>query len=115
MQWLIARDAEALLSFAPLGGETAKALALPVLMPEEGVAGSLVYVNDAGALVRSRAIFALLGVVRSGWRWLRVFRFAPAWLTDLPYRLVARLRYRVFGRVDACALPSAALRPRLLP
>ncbi len=78
-------------------------------------AGSLVFMREGEVFTRSRAVFALLGEVRSAWRFLRVFRFLPAWLTDLPYRLVARVRYRLFGRGDACGLPSAALRARILP
>jgi len=43
--------------------------------------------------------------------WLRV---VPRPVRDLAYRALARVRYRVFGRRDACALPAPWLRERLL-
>lgn len=114
VRWLLNRDRDAVLMFAPLGGETAALAGSPAL-PPGAAPDTIIFVRDGKALIRSRAIFALLGDVRSGWRWLRVFRFLPAWLTDLPYRLVARIRHRIFGHVDACSLPAPAERARFLP
>jgi predicted DCC family thiol-disulfide oxidoreductase YuxK len=34
----------------------------------------------------------------------------PSPLRDLGYRIVSRLRYRLFGKHDACRLPSPAER-----
>lgn len=36
-------------------------------------------------------------------------------LLDLGYRVVARVRYRLFGRLDACRLPSGDEKVRFLP
>ena len=41
--------------------------------------------------------------------------FLPRPLTDLGYDLFARHRLRVFGRLDACRVPTAAERARFLP
>jgi predicted DCC family thiol-disulfide oxidoreductase YuxK len=49
------------------------------------------------------------------WRWLHAFDVLPAVLLDLLYRAFARVRYRVFGRMDACRVPSADERARILP
>ena len=38
----------------------------------------------------------------------------PRPLRDLVYRLVARIRYRTFGRYDACPLPPVGQRSRFL-
>jgi hypothetical protein len=41
------------------------------------------------------------------WRWLWLFHVIPRVIRDAFYDLVARNRYRWFGRRDACMLPSS--------
>jgi predicted DCC family thiol-disulfide oxidoreductase YuxK len=71
---------------------------------------------DRGTIfVKSEAalkILAKLGGVR-GWlgRW---GRFVPRGLADSVYDLVAAHRYRIFGRLDVCRLPTAAEKPYFL-
>ncbi|WP_299754506.1 DCC1-like thiol-disulfide oxidoreductase family protein [uncultured Pontibacter sp.] len=43
---------------------------------------------------------------------LAVFRIIPLSFRDFVYRLVARNRYRIAGRTDACMLPSPEQRAR---
>jgi predicted DCC family thiol-disulfide oxidoreductase YuxK len=43
-----------------------------------------------------------------------VFRILPRGLRDWLYRLVARNRYRWFGKSDTCMLPTPELRARFL-
>jgi predicted DCC family thiol-disulfide oxidoreductase YuxK len=38
----------------------------------------------------------------------------PRPLRDLGYRLVARYRYRIWGRFDTCPIPTAQERERFL-
>ena len=60
------------------------------------------------------AVFRMLAELGSPWRQLAWLRFLPRGLTDLAYRAFAAVRYRLFGRLDACALPSPSLRARFL-
>jgi predicted DCC family thiol-disulfide oxidoreductase YuxK len=39
----------------------------------------------------------------------------PRLLRDIGYRFVARYRYAIFGKKDACRMPGAAERERFLP
>lgn len=119
VRWLLARDPEGRFRFAPLQGETATAILArhPELPP--GL-DSIVLVEAEGGAERvswhSRAVFRILR--RLGGAWGLVARFAaliPRPLADFGYRLFARLRYRVWGRLDACRLPTAAERERFLP
>jgi predicted DCC family thiol-disulfide oxidoreductase YuxK len=43
-----------------------------------------------------------------------VGRVLPKVLRDAVYDLVARTRYRVFGRYDQCLVPSAEFRSRFV-
>jgi predicted DCC family thiol-disulfide oxidoreductase YuxK len=44
----------------------------------------------------------------------RALRVAPRSFRDWGYRLVARNRYRIFGRYDACPVPTKGTRSRFL-
>ena len=49
-----------------------------------------------------------------GWGWVRVLRILPNRLRDPAYDLVAKNRYRIFGRSEACLVPDAAMRSRVI-
>ncbi len=66
-------------------------------------------------LVRSTAAVGVL-VELGGWcRFLgKALQLVPRPVRDLGYRIVARVRYSIFGRLDTCPLPSASQRDRFL-
>ena len=49
-----------------------------------------------------------------GWAWVRVLRSFPKPLRDAIYNLIARNRYRIFGKYDACFVPDAEFRERVM-
>jgi predicted DCC family thiol-disulfide oxidoreductase YuxK len=49
-----------------------------------------------------------------GWRWARLLRSVPKPLRDAVYNLVARNRYRIFGKYQECFIPDAAIRARVI-
>ncbi len=71
-------------------------------------------------LVDGRAHGSLQGVLEvgarlGGWgRALTVLRLLPHSLQNAIYRLIARNRYRLFGRKELCQLPDPELRRRLI-
>jgi predicted DCC family thiol-disulfide oxidoreductase YuxK len=44
-----------------------------------------------------------------------VLQVVPRFLADVVYGLVARVRYRIWGRFDRCRVPTATERERFLP
>ncbi|WP_213736113.1 thiol-disulfide oxidoreductase DCC family protein [Bradyrhizobium sp. dw_411] len=49
-----------------------------------------------------------------GWNWVRVLFAFPKPLRDAIYNLVARNRYRIFGKYEECFVPDAEFRARVL-
>jgi predicted DCC family thiol-disulfide oxidoreductase YuxK len=49
-----------------------------------------------------------------GWGWVRVGSFVPKPLRDAVYDLVARNRYRIFGKYETCFVPDASFRERVI-
>jgi predicted DCC family thiol-disulfide oxidoreductase YuxK len=64
---------------------------------------------------RSDAVAEALQRLSGMWRLAgRVLRLAPRRLRDWGYGILARFRYRLFGRYDTCPIPPPEQRSRLL-
>jgi predicted DCC family thiol-disulfide oxidoreductase YuxK len=64
---------------------------------------------------RSDAVAVALQLLGGVWRVLgRLLGLVPRPLRDWGYGIVARFRYRLFGRYDTCPLPPPEQRSRLL-
>jgi predicted DCC family thiol-disulfide oxidoreductase YuxK len=70
-------------------------------------------VHRGQAFFKSDAALTVLSLL-PGWGWVRVLLMVPKPLRDAVYGLVARNRYRIFGKYDACFVPDADLRARVL-
>jgi predicted DCC family thiol-disulfide oxidoreductase YuxK len=81
---------------------------------------TILVVENAGTpverlLSRSDAVVAILAELPQPWPvFAALARFIPRGLRDLVYRAVARYRYRIWGRLDACPIPTAEERSRFV-
>ncbi len=107
------------LRFATLQGEHGRR----ALASEPTLAGvdSVIWLEPASdgrparVLVRSEAVLAVMRHLGGPWKLLAaVGRVVPRISRDTLYRIVARYRYRVFGREQACLLPTPEQRARFL-
>jgi predicted DCC family thiol-disulfide oxidoreductase YuxK len=75
---------------------------------------------DTNAVIRGGVAYfksdAALTVLSSlpGWQWVRVLFAVPKPLRNAVYNLIARNRYRIFGKYDECFVPDADMRGRVL-
>jgi predicted DCC family thiol-disulfide oxidoreductase YuxK len=65
-------------------------------------------------LARSDAILHILGRLGGVWGLLRVGGLLPKSLRDALYNVVARNRYRVFGKYDVCLMPEERHRKKFV-
>lgn len=115
MRFLVDEDHARVLRFAPLQGETARGEpGVRELLERDGEElKSVIYVRRylgrdgerKEVLTRSDGVLRILSDLGGFWRVLSWARFAPRFLRDPLYELVARYRYRWFGRLEACRLP----------
>jgi predicted DCC family thiol-disulfide oxidoreductase YuxK len=118
VQFVLSRDSEERFRFTPLQGELAQQTL--ARFGADAAALETVYVlADRGGpgerlLRRSDAVLYVLSQLPAPWRWGAVGSVLPRGLRDGAYGFVARHRYRVFGKTEACHLPSPAERARFL-
>lgn len=112
--WLLKRDRDHRFHFAPLQGDTAARLrALYPDIPTD--LSTVVYVEDGRVHLRGKAFLHAAHHLSRPWRWAYHLRWMSAFLIDPFYWMVARTRYRIFGKHDTCKVPDVADRARLLP
>ena len=67
---------------------------------------SFAFVEKGKGYVKSEAVLRIARELPR-WQWTWVFHFIPRVIRDAIYDVVARNRYRWFGRRDACMLPNS--------
>ena len=113
VKFLIARDRQQLW-YAPLQGETAAALR--ARHPEiPATLESVVLVDGGRVYLRSKAFLYGARYLTAPWRWGYYLRWLPAFVLDIGYRAIAAIRYRVWGKYDACQRPTVEQQEHLLP
>jgi len=70
--------------------------------------------EDGRAYRNSAAVLRIFRSLRFPWPAVYALIAVPAPLRDWVYRLVARNRYRWFGRRHSCMVPTPELRTRFL-
>jgi predicted DCC family thiol-disulfide oxidoreductase YuxK len=70
-------------------------------------------VHGGVAYLKSDAALTVLSLL-PGWSWARVLFAVPKPLRNAVYSLVARNRYKIFGKYDQCFVPDAAMRARVI-
>ena len=114
VRWILHHERDHAIRFAPLQGETAAALrAKHPEIPEQ--LSTVVFIDGDRVHLRSKAFLHMTKHLTAPWRWMHAFRWWPAVLGDLGYRIVAALRYKLFGKHDSCEIPSPEHRLRFLP
>lgn len=114
VRFIIRRDPEGCFRFAAQQSEVGQALLERYGIPQhQALADSVVVIAEGRAFLDSDAALEILRRLR-GCGWLYALRHLPKPLRDGLYRLVARNRYRLFGRRTSCAVPTPELRARFL-
>jgi len=113
VDWIIRRDRHAIFRFAPFQGETARER----LGIDTGAdLNTIVLFDEHGQHRRSVAVVAILLRLGGFWRVCGALLWiVPRPIRNWGYTVIARNRYRWFGRHVTCRLPTPAERARFLP
>jgi predicted DCC family thiol-disulfide oxidoreductase YuxK len=112
VNFVIRRDPAARFRFtaiqAPYGCRLAERFGIDAVDPQTNVA-----VIGGRAYFKSDSALSVLAEL-PGWRWTRIAYMVPKQARDFVYDRIARNRYRVFGRRDACLVPTPDVARRFL-
>ncbi len=112
MRFVLDRDVKGTFRFTPIQSPYGRALAQMLdIDPDDPDTNAVVI----GGIGWRRSDAALQVVSRlPGWSWVRGLAVVPRPLRDLVYRLIARTRYRVFGRHLVCDVGAGRYAGRVI-
>lgn len=117
-QFVLLRDARAVFDFASLQSSAGRSILQRFGRNTEDLTTFYVVANyrseSPALLSKARAVSFLMKTLDGGGAWLRAFRILPNTLLNLGYGLIARNRYRIFGRYESCLVPNAEFRKRFI-
>jgi predicted DCC family thiol-disulfide oxidoreductase YuxK len=113
VQFIINRDRQGRFSFASLQSAAAQAHLRQFGLSTEAF-DTFVLVEGGKAYTRSTAALRIARRLPGAWKLLYALVMVPRPVRDWAYGLVARNRYRLFGRRDACMVPTPELKARFL-
>jgi predicted DCC family thiol-disulfide oxidoreductase YuxK len=93
---------------SPYGTRLAQAFGIDPADPDTNAV-----IHGGVAYLKSDAALTVLSNL-PGWQWVKVLFAVPRPLRNAVYNLVARNRYRIFGKYDECFVPDAEMRARVL-
>jgi predicted DCC family thiol-disulfide oxidoreductase YuxK len=112
VRFVIARDVAGHFRFTPIqsayGTRLAQAFGIDADDPDTNAV-----IHGGVAYFKSDAALTVLSCLPR-WGLVRVLFAVPKGLRDAVYDLVARNRYRLFGKYDACFVPDARWRARVI-
>lgn len=111
VQFIIARDPDAVFRFASLQSETGKVLRQKFGVPD---VDSLVLLEGGCYYIKSSAVLRICRRLAGAWKLLYIFWLVPKPLRDGVYDFVAKHRYEWFGKRDHCLMPTPDVRARCL-
>ncbi len=113
VQYAIRHDPSAMFKFASLQGETGQALLKQYQLASNDM-NSFVLIQDNIAYTRSTAALKVAKQLKGPVKLLYGFIIVPAFIRNVVYNMIAKNRYRWFGRKDECMVPTPSLRERFL-
>lgn len=111
VDFVLARDEENFY-FAPLQGDFAGEI--EALAPYRHTMSSVVLWKNGQVYTESTAAMEVLIALGGAWKLMRVFYLIPRFIRDFFYKVIARNRYRIFGKTETCRMPSPEERSRFL-
>ena len=113
IRFIIKRDPKAIFRFAALQSKAGQEILIQMKLPKNDM-DSVVYINEGEYFFRSSAILHILHDLGGVWKLFYVLIVIPSFCRDFIYSIVARTRYKVFGKKETCMVPTPELQQRFL-
>lgn len=113
VQFIIKRDRNKKFCFAALQGKAGEAFLKKFDLPADTF-NSFILVEGDKVYTRSAAALRVAKHLGGGWTLLYGFMMLPRFARDAMYNVIARNRYKWFGKREECMVPTPELMDRFL-
>ncbi len=118
VQFILPRDAHKRFRFTSLQSELAGELLSKYKLNAQDLTTFFVLVDYNGPserlLSRSEAAIHVISHLDGAYRGVSILKMVPKVVADFAYNLVARNRYKLFGKHDTCMMPDAKYADRFI-
>ncbi|HET8830166.1 MAG TPA: thiol-disulfide oxidoreductase DCC family protein [Pelobium sp.] len=112
VQRIIAADQKDFFRFASLQSEEGSRLLAPY--PDLKDMKSIVYLENGKVYTKANAALKISTHLGGSWKLLKLSYIVPNFLRNGIYDLIAKNRYKWFGKKDQCMIPTEELKAKFL-
>lgn len=113
VQFIIRNDPKGVFQFLPIQSEEGGRIYLEHgFDPANGE--TFLLLTQKGVFKRSEAALEIARSFGGPWKLAGLFKLIPRAIRDMAYRIIAKNRYRIFGRQEKCLMPTPEIRARFL-
>ncbi len=113
VNFILKRDKIGKFKFAALQSEIGNKLCKQHNI-DTNIIDSIVLIKNDKVYIKSTAVLEILKDMPIGWRVFRSGIILPKVIRDYLYDLIAKHRYRIFGKKDECPIPPEDVQDRFL-
>ncbi|MDT8415776.1 MAG: thiol-disulfide oxidoreductase DCC family protein [Flavobacteriaceae bacterium] len=114
VNWLIRKDSQDQFRFVALQSDLGKEIVEYIGVDTSKTDSIIWYKPGEAYFYKSAAALKIAGQIGFPWQLMQVFSILPAALRDVVYDIIARNRYRWFGKKASCMVPSPELTSKFL-
>lgn len=113
VNFIISRDNKNAFKFAPMQSSTGQQMLATHNISSDNI-DTFLLIKNGKAFIKSDAALSVAQELRKPWSYLTILRFIPKPIRDYFYSLIARNRYKWFGRREHCMIPTPELQNKFL-
>ncbi len=113
INFIIKHDTKNYFRFAPLQSETGKKV-LRENGRDEADPDTFILVENGKAYDRTTAALRIARKLNGAWPLMYAFIIVPPFIRDVVYRIIAKNRYRWWGKKESCMIPTPEVRKKFV-
>jgi predicted DCC family thiol-disulfide oxidoreductase YuxK len=113
INFIIKQDKKNIFRFAALQSDAGQRLLKEYNIPATYF-NSFILIAEGKVYKKSAASLWLSNKLSWYWKWTQIFWIVPKFIRDGVYNVIAKNRYKWFGKKESCMIPSPEVRERFL-
>lgn len=113
VRFIIKRDPYGRFKFASLQSATAMRLLTDHAVSSSDLS-TIILIHNGRVFQQSDAVLEIVRRLRPLWPVLYFFKIVPRFIRNAVYAAIAKRRYKLFGRKEACMIPTDDIKARFL-
>ncbi len=111
---VIKHDKKEVFLFAPLQSEIGEKIQKELNLNAKDMDSIILYIPNQAYYKKSSAALRIMNEFGGLWKLTQIFRILPPAFNNIFYDIIAKNRYKWFGKKDSCMIPTPELKAKFL-